>query len=43
MNGAPREVSDTELKQVIADFLDQGHVDNIVAMFRREEKYYGWT
>ena len=43
MNGAPREVSDTELKQVIADFLDQGHVDNIVAMFRREEQYYGWT
>ncbi len=37
------EVSDQELKQVIADFLDQGHVENIVAMFRREPKYYAWT
>jgi HEAT repeat protein len=36
-------VSDQELKQVIADFLDQGHVDNIVAMFRREPRYYAWT
>ncbi len=36
-------VSDAELKRVIADFLDQGHVENIVAMFRREPKYYGWT
>jgi hypothetical protein len=37
------EVSDQELKKVIADFLDQGHVENIVAMFRREPKYYEWT
>lgn len=37
------EVSDEELKKVIADFLDQGHVENIVAMFRREPKYYAWT
>ena len=36
-------VSDQELKQVIADFLDLGHVDNIVAMFRREPRYYAWT
>jgi hypothetical protein len=36
-------VSDQELKRVIADFLDQGHVENIVAMFRREPKYYTWT
>jgi hypothetical protein len=36
-------VSDQELKQVIADFLDQGHVENIVAMFRREPRYYAWT
>ncbi len=36
-------VSDQELKQVIADFLDQGHVENIVAMFRREPRYYTWT
>jgi hypothetical protein len=37
------DVSDTELKKVIADFLEMGHVDNIVAMFRREPAYYGWT
>jgi hypothetical protein len=37
------EVSDQELKKVIADFLDQGHVENIVAMFRQESKYYQWS
>jgi hypothetical protein len=37
------EVSDQELKQVIADFLDQGHVENIIAMFRHEQRYYKWT
>lgn len=37
------EVSDGELKKVIADFLDMGLVENIVAMFRREPKYYAWT
>ncbi|HSO09700.1 MAG TPA: HEAT repeat domain-containing protein [Desulfoprunum sp.] len=37
------QVSDDELKRVIADFLDMGHVDNIVAMFRREPRYYDWT
>ncbi len=37
------DVSDTELKKVIGDFLDMGHVDNIVAMFRREPRYYAWT
>ncbi len=36
-------VSDTELKQVIADFLEMGHVENIIAMFRREPRYYEWT
>lgn len=36
-------VSDQELKRVIADFLDQGHVENIVAMFRRTPEYYDWT
>jgi hypothetical protein len=42
--GQPQnEVSDQELKRVIADFLDQGHVENIVAMFRRETRYYEWT
>lgn len=43
MKQPPNEVSDQELKKVIADFLDQGHVENIVAMFRREPKYYAWT
>ncbi|SDO73580.1 HEAT repeat domain-containing protein [Desulforhopalus singaporensis] len=37
------EVSDKELKRVIADFLDMGHVENIVAMFLREPRYYAWT
>ena len=37
------EVSDAELKQVIGDFLDMGHVDNITAMFRQEPRYFGWT
>ncbi len=38
-----KEVSDTELKKVIRDFLEMGHVENIVAMFRREPAYYEWT
>lgn len=37
------EVSDTELLQVIADFLALGHVDNIVALFRQEPRFYAWT
>lgn len=36
-------VSDEELKKVIADFLEMGHVDNIIAMFRKEPLYYSWT
>ena len=40
---APAAVSDAELLQVIADFLSLGHVDNIVAMFRREPRYLAWT
>ena len=43
MNEPPNKVSDQELKKVIADFLDQGHVENIVAMFRREPLYYNWV
>jgi hypothetical protein len=41
--GVMVEVTDAELKKVIGDFLDMGHVDNITAMFRREPRYYGWT
>jgi HEAT repeat protein len=37
------QVSDDELKKVIADFLEMGHVDNIVAMFRRDPGCYAWT
>ena len=41
---SPRaEVSDAELLQVIADFLDMGYVENIVALFRQEPRYYDWT
>jgi hypothetical protein len=42
-NSTPASVSDDELLQVIADFLAMGHVDNIVAMFRQEPRYYDWT
>ena len=38
-----KDVSDTELLKVIKDFLEMGHVDNIVAMFYREPHYLKWT
>jgi HEAT repeat protein len=41
--GEENGVSDEELRQVIADFLDMGHVENIVAMFRQEQRYYDWV
>ena len=37
------DVSDSELKSVIADFLEMGHVENIVAMFRSEPLYFAWA
>lgn len=37
------EVSDEELKKVIADFLEMGHIENIVAMFRQDPSYYSWS
>jgi HEAT repeat protein len=37
------DVSDAELKKVIGDFLEQGHVENIVSMFKRNPDYYTWT
>ena len=40
---APAEVSDQELLTVIADFLEMGHVENIVAMFKQDPRYYAWT
>jgi hypothetical protein len=40
---ASSQVSDDELRRVIADFLSLGHVDNIIAMFRQEPRYLAWT
>lgn len=37
------DVSDSELKTVIADFLEMGHVENIVSMFRKEPQYFEWA
>lgn len=37
------DVSEAELKKVIGDFLEMGHAENIVAMFRRDPAYYAWT
>lgn len=37
------EISDEELIQVIADFLEMGHVENIVAMFKQKSSYYQWV
>ncbi len=37
------EVSDAELKKVIADFLEMGHIENIVSMFRQDPQYYMWS
>lgn len=35
-----QQVSDIEMKKTIADFLELGHVDNIVALFKQEPDYY---
>lgn len=37
------EVSDQELKKVIADFLEMGHADNIFEMFKQDVRYYTWV
>lgn len=37
------EVSDEELLKVIADFLEMGHVQNIVEMFKQDQRYYAWV
>lgn len=37
------QVSDQELKKVMGDFLEMGHVDNIAAMYRQDANYYAWT
>lgn len=33
-------VSDEETRKVIADFLEMGHVDNIIALFRQDPSCY---
>jgi len=38
-----QEISDEDLVAVIKDFLEMGHVDNIVAMFHRYPRYFDWT
>ena len=38
-----KEVSDSELKKVIADFLEMGHVENIFEMFKQDSRYYDWV
>jgi hypothetical protein len=43
MDSKMDQVSDEELKRVIKDFLEMGHVENIVAMFCHESIYYAWT
>jgi HEAT repeat protein len=35
-----KEVNDEELKKVIGDFLELGHVENITAMFKQDPSYY---
>lgn len=34
---------DEDVLRVVKDFLEMGHVDNIVAMFHRNHEYYQWT
>lgn len=36
-------VSNQETKKVIGDFLEMGHAENIIAMFRHEPAYYEWV
>ena len=37
------QVKDDELLTVMADFLEMGHVENIVAMYKQDPRYYDWT
>ena len=43
MNTPRPPIDEDELQTVIADFIDQGLVENIVVMFRRDSRYYAWT
>jgi hypothetical protein len=37
------DISREELLRVIGDFLEMGHVENIVAMFKKDDSHYGLT
>ncbi|MBE0665879.1 MAG: HEAT repeat domain-containing protein, partial [Candidatus Aminicenantes bacterium] len=37
------EISTRELIKTIADFIEMGHIENIVAMFKQEKEYYQYT
>ena len=37
------EVSDEEMIKTIADFIEMGHIENIVAMFKQEKDYYRYV
>lgn len=37
------DISREELLKVIGDFLEMGHVENIVAMFKKDDSLYGLT
>ncbi len=37
------EISDKELIKTIADFIEMGHMENIVAMFKADSDYYRLT
>ena len=42
-NAGDMTVGDDELKRVICDFLEMGHAENIVSMFRRNPDYYRFS
>ncbi len=37
------KVSNEDTKQVIRDFLEMGHADNIIAMFKQDSSLFTWT
>ena len=37
------EINDNDLKKVIGDFIELGHVENIVAMFKQDPSLYRFT
>ena len=37
------DISDEELKKVIADFIEMGYVENIVAMFKQDPTLYRFS